>query len=128
MGAGPDDAADALQDAFERALTQRQPSGPAEGWLFIVARRRWKRLRWRQRIFHPLEFVGRDHARLDREGEIDLLVELERLTERQRTVLVARHTLGLSQKETADLLGIAPGTVGAIGYQAIQILRERLGG
>src|SRR5918912_432506 len=54
MGASPDDAADAAQDAFERALSVRTTPRSAEGWLFIVALRNWKRTRWRQRVFRPL--------------------------------------------------------------------------
>jgi len=124
-GASEFDAADALQDAFEDALKQRRAVTSAQGWLFVVAQRRWRRSRWRQRIFHPLELV-RGSIRSDRENGIDLLVELRRLTERQRTVIVARYVLGLSQREIAELLGIAPGTVAATAHQATAVLRERL--
>ena len=127
MGATLDDAEDALQDAFEQALRIRTPADKPEGWLFIVALRRWRRHRWRQRIFQPLEWIAGATSTDERDGQIDLLTELGRLTERQRTVVVARHVLGLSQKETADALGIAPGTVGSIGFHAIRTLRERLG-
>ena len=125
MGAMPQDAADALQDAFEDALRQPSPAERAEGWLFVVAQRRWRRARWRQRIYHPLEIV-RGRARGERDAEIDLRVELARLTERQRTVIVARYVLGLSQRETAELLDIAPGTVAATTHQATALLKERL--
>src|SRR6266536_3497329 len=107
MGASAEDAADALQDAFERALAVREPVASPEGWLFIVALRRWKRARWRARLFRPLD-VLRGHTRDEsRDEQIDLLAELARLTERQRTVLIARHALGLSQKEIGELLGVA---------------------
>ncbi len=128
MGASADDAADALQDAFEQALRLREPGTSPEGWLFVAALRRWRRQRWRQRLFSPLDGL---HARTRSdtpEDRIDLLVELARLTERQRTVLVARYWIGLSQVETGDLLGISAGTVGAIAHQATQRLRERMGG
>jgi DNA-directed RNA polymerase specialized sigma24 family protein len=45
IGASESDAADALQDAFEDALKQRTPVVRAEGWLFVVAQRRWRRSR-----------------------------------------------------------------------------------
>ena len=125
MGATPDDAADALQDAFEDALRQRTPVARPDGWLFVVANRRWRRARWRQRIFRPLELL-RGISRSDRDDEIDLLTELGRLTRRQRTVIVARYVLDLSQREIAELLGIAPGTVAATVHQATALLRERL--
>ena len=127
MGATPDDAADALQDAFEDALRLRQPVAHPDGWLFVVALRRWRRARWRWRIFRPLELM-RESIWSDRDEEIDLLTELGRLTERQRTVIVARYVLGLSQREVAELLGIAPGTVAATVHQATALLRERLVG
>ena len=126
MGATAEDAADALQDAFERALWVREPVASPEGWLFVVALRRWKRARWRARLFRPLDVI-RGHTSAESQDEaIDLLAELARLTERQRTVLIARHALGLSQREIGELLGIAPGTVGAIAHQASRKLRERL--
>ena len=125
MGYPTHDAADAVQDAFEDALRQRTPVDRAEGWLFVVAHRRLRRSRWRQRKFHPLELV-RGSIRSDRDEEIDLLTELRRLTERQRTVVVARYVLGLSQAEIAEVLGITPGTVAATAHQATALLRERL--
>jgi len=125
MGATQDEAADALQDAFEDALRQRTPIARPDGWLFVVASRRWHRARWRQRIFRPLELL-RGSISNDRDDEIDLLTELGRLTKRQRTVIVSRYVLGLSQREIAELLDIAPGTVAATVHQATALLRERL--
>jgi len=126
MGATPEEAADALQDAFERALSVREPVVSPEGWLFIVALRRWKRARWRARLFRPLDVIRGQASAASRDDRIDLVAELGRLTEQQRTVLIARHALGLSQKEIGELLGVTPGTVGAIAYQATRKLRERL--
>lgn len=125
MGYSTHDAADAVQDAFEDALRQRTPVTRAEGWLFVVAQRRLRRSRWRQRIFHRLELL-RGVVRSDRDEEIDLLTELRRLTERQRTVVVARYVLGMSQAEIAELLGVTPGTIAATAHQAAALLRERL--
>ena len=125
MGASRADAEDALQDALEVAVRTSVPAQRPEGWLFVVALRRWRRHRWRQRIFGPLLPRTPAFAR-DQDGAIDVLVELGKLPDRQRAVLVARHVLGLSQNETASALGIAPGTVGSIGHRAIKALRERL--
>jgi RNA polymerase sigma-70 factor (ECF subfamily) len=127
MGAPRSDAEDALQDALEAAVRARVPATKPEGWLFVVAIRSWRRHRWRQRLFGPLETARLAASRSDREGELDLLAEIARLPERQRAVLVARHVLGLSQIETASALGMAPGTVGSLGHRAIKALRERLG-
>jgi RNA polymerase sigma factor (sigma-70 family) len=126
MGASPEDAADALQDAFEDALRQRGAVTKPEGWLFVVAVRAWKRHRWRHRLFRPLTTLrGIAHV-TSREDQIDLFVELAKLTERQREVIVSRYVLGLSQAETAEALDIAPGTVAATAHQATALLRERL--
>src|SRR5262249_61268280 len=54
MGATADEAADAVQDAFEGALRQRTSVTSPDGWLFVVARRKLRRARWRHRIFIPL--------------------------------------------------------------------------
>lgn len=128
MGASRSDADDALQDALEVALRSRTFVSKPDGFLFVVALRKWRRVRWRQRIFSPLEAVTHLASTGDRDAEIDLLREVARLPERQRSVLVARHVLGLSQKETAEALGIAPGTVSSVGHRAIDILRKRLEG
>ena len=128
MGATPDDSADALQDAFEDSLRQRRPARSPEGWLFVVALRHWRRGRWRARLFRPLDLLRARLVTTERDDEIDLLAELARLSERQRSVLVARYAVGLSQREVAELLGISPGTVGAIAHQAATKIRERQGG
>ena len=113
IGASPEDAADAVQDAFEDALRVRGIVVRPEGWLFVVASRSWKRHRWRARLFRPLAALrGLGHV-ISRDDEIDLFVELAKLTERQREVIVSRYVLGLSQAETAEALDIAPGTVAA---------------
>lgn len=125
MGASPHDAEDALQDALEAAVRQRTPAEKPEGWLFVVALRALRRHRWRQRIFHRLD-PRTGSPETDPDGAIDLLAALARLPDRQRAVLVARHALGLSQRETAAALGIAPGTVSSIGHRAIKTLRESL--
>jgi RNA polymerase sigma factor (sigma-70 family) len=126
MGASPEDAADALQDAFEDALRVRGAVARPDGWLFVVASRAWKRHRWRNRLFRPLSALRGGRHFANREDEIDLLIELAKLTERQREVIVSRYVLGLSQAETAELLDIAPGTVAATAHQATSRLRERL--
>ncbi|WP_020141682.1 SigE family RNA polymerase sigma factor [Terracoccus sp. 273MFTsu3.1] len=71
---------------------------------------------------------------LDRAGRMDLAYEdlddlgaaLRALPPGQRTVVVLRHYWGLSVNETADTLGIAPGTVKSQTFEAIAQLRRTL--
>jgi RNA polymerase sigma factor (sigma-70 family) len=126
LGARVDEAEDATQDAAERALASTRRIERLDAWLYVVASRRWRQSRLRSRLFHPLEWA---HAAepAPTTDRVTLLSELARLPIRQREVLVARYVLGLSQKETADALGITQGTVSATQAQATKKLRERLG-
>jgi RNA polymerase sigma factor (sigma-70 family) len=51
---------------------------------------------------------------------------LRALPARQRNVVVLRYLADMSESETADLLGIAPGTVKAHLHRALKRLREQL--
>jgi len=124
IGARPEEAEDALHDAFERALRTPDQIVRPEGWLFVVASRRWRRHRIRSAIFRPLSLLTR--APEPDWAMSDLLSELRRLPLRQRQVLAARYLLGLSQDETASALGIARGTVGPHTTQGLAQLRKRL--
>jgi len=45
IGARPDEAQDALHDAFEKALARNEHFSLPEGWLFVVASRLWRQHR-----------------------------------------------------------------------------------
>jgi len=126
VGASADEASDALQEAYEQILRQKTPPDRVDGWLFVVAQRRWRRQRWRRRIFAPLAAARRQSVAAHE--AIGVLSEVRKLPMRQRQVFVARHVLGLTNEETAHALGIAEGTVSATNHHALQALRERLGG
>jgi RNA polymerase sigma factor (sigma-70 family) len=121
-GARPDEAEDALHDAFERGFKTDSITS-VEGWLFVVASRQWRRRRIRDRILHPFT------AQLDvtvpspSSDRVGLFAALGALPLRQRQVLVSRYMLGMSQEETAALLGIARGTVAATTTQAARAMR-----
>ncbi|HEV8655702.1 MAG TPA: RNA polymerase sigma factor [Candidatus Limnocylindria bacterium] len=125
IGARADEAEDALHDAFAAGLSRDHQIDRIDGWLFVVASRRWRRRRVRDAIFRPLARAG---SAPSPDGErVDLLSELRRLPLRQRQVIAARYLLGLSQDEIATALGIARGTVGALTSQGLARLRERIG-
>src|SRR5206468_243843 len=75
-GARPDEAEDALHDAFEKALTRRDEIVRPEGWLFVVGLRRWRSHRIRSAIFAPLSLLRRT-TEMDGEGA-ELLSEMRR--------------------------------------------------
>lgn len=126
MGAPPPDAEDALQDACERALRAGGEILRMDAWLFVVALRRWRTVRWRRRLFVPLDLLRAQPAAAPSDDVAALLAEVRRLPRREREVFACRYWLGLTQHETAAALGIAVGTVGATTAHATKKLRERL--
>ncbi|MFL6060182.1 MAG: SigE family RNA polymerase sigma factor [Marmoricola sp.] len=88
----------------------------------------WRRL-WRHR-----EVVS-DTSRHDvpvgsseYDGVSDALwAAVRSLPERQRAVVVLRYYEQLSEKETAEALGVSPGTVKSQSSRALDTLRSRLG-
>jgi hypothetical protein len=65
------------------------PPTIVDGWHCVVAPRRWKRHRWRQRIYSPLDALRNVHRQNQHqtEDEIALFAELASRTEQQREVL-----------------------------------------
>jgi RNA polymerase sigma factor (sigma-70 family) len=127
MGARPDEAEDALHDAFLKGL-ERGASGSiesVEGWIFVVASRAWRRRRIRDRIFQPWSLLLGQEAPA-RADVAEVLSALRTLGLRQRQVVVLRYLIGMSQEETAQLLGIARGTVAATTTQALAAMRARM--
>jgi RNA polymerase sigma factor (sigma-70 family) len=125
IGAKPEEAEDSLQDAFLQALRQRNQVERPEAWLFVVAMRSWRRRRIRNAIFRPLSLLDGYHAEPPDGQRVTVLSELAQLPLRQRQVIIARYYLGLTQEETAELLGLARGTVAATATQARTRLRRR---
>ena len=128
LGARPEEAEDALQDAFVKGLERRtdRPVTSVDGWIFVVASRAWRGRRIRERVLLPWTLLTDREAPSAADASRDVLVALRTLPLRQRQIVVARYIVGLSQDETADLLGIARGTVSATTSQAIAALRRRV--
>jgi RNA polymerase sigma factor (sigma-70 family) len=123
----PEAAADLTAEAFARALERwsviRVHPAPL-AWLLRVGtnlhRSRWRR--WQHELAH------RQHLKPahwhDRPPFDPGLAELIRaLPPRQRDVLALRVLLDVSTQQTADVLGIAPGTVTAHLHRALTTLR-----
>jgi RNA polymerase sigma-70 factor (ECF subfamily) len=69
---------------------------------------------------------SREVALLAREERAELLAAVDRLGEEQRAVVVCRYFLGLSEAETAAVLGCRPGTVKSRLSRALARLEEEL--
>ncbi len=125
-GAEPADAEDLAQEAMTRLVTHWDRVGLLDepwAWLVTVAlnlsRSRWRRLQTALRLGH---LVGGDTVHHDATA-VDALALLAGLTERQRTAVVLRHYAGFSVRETAEVMGVAEGTVKSLcsaGLQAAQ--------
>lgn len=123
-----EEALDAVQEGFARALRQRQSfrgDGTLEGWVWrIVLNVARDRLR------------GAKHARSPhlREPSLDafetsdesLRKRLLDLPERQRSAIFLRYYADLSYEEIAEALGVRPGTVAASLHAALASMRRDL--
>ena len=116
----PDEAADALQDAmisaFRRAADFRGDSAVTT-WLHrIVVNACLDRMRRRAArpvtSEHGLDLLARTpQADPDRDVALDVLAALRTLGPDQRAALVMVDMLGYSVADTAEILGVSPGTV-----------------
>jgi len=121
-------AEDAVSEAFTRACSRwekvsRHPAPVA--WVTTTAlndvRSSWRRRLLRRPAGGP-------------EGEVEIQDPLDRhvvaavmaLPERQRQVIGLRLLLDLSTEQTAEALGVAPGTVTAHLHRALSSLRRQL--
>jgi RNA polymerase sigma-70 factor (ECF subfamily) len=128
LGARPDEAEDALQDAFVKGLERsaERPVMSVDGWIFVVASRAWRGRRIRERVFLPWTLLLDREAPSAVDNSRDVLAALRKLPVRQRQIVVARYVVGLSQEETAELFRIARGTVSATTTQAVAALRRHM--
>ena len=128
----PQVAQDAAQEAMARACERWDKIETYDnpvGWCYRVAMN-WSTSRWRKRkreivtdtLPTPAPNEGPDFAIQDR-----LLVALRSLSMDQRSVIVLRLVEDWSINETAEALGIAPGTVQSRYARALVRLREELG-
>jgi len=122
-----DGVEDAIQDAFVAALTDApEDLRSPEAWLFVVAlnklrnRRRRSWLAARLRLARPADPHELDQA-LQR---ADVIAALQRLSQRERTLLVAKYYVGMTQDEIARQLGIPRGTVSSAVSRAASHFRE----
>ena len=124
-----DDGDDALQDtmlAIVRHLGSLREPLALRGWARRIAVREARRVAHRGRTV-PVD--GLDLAVLpaagDLAGDADVRAVLAGLSPEHRAVLVLRHVDGLSEREVADVLDVAPGTVKSRVHRARASFVER---
>lgn len=120
-------AEEIVQDAFE-VVGQRWSSLERPGGYLRVCVVNGCRMALRRRD------LERRHATTEVEPVVDApdhLVELrdalDRLSERQRIVIVLRYFVDLPDDEIAEVLGCRRATVRSIAHRALGVLREELG-
>ena len=57
---------------------------------------------------------------------LDLRAALDRLTDRQRIVVVLRYFVDVPDHEIAEVLGVQPATVRSLVHRALAVLRKEL--
>jgi RNA polymerase sigma factor (sigma-70 family) len=135
------DAEDAAQEAFVKAyyaLGRFRAGESFRPWILRIvaneAKNRRRSAGRRERL--ALRVAGErgqgdaapspETAAVEVEQRQDLLAALERLPERDRLVVACRYLLELSEAETAEALGVRPGTVKSRLSRALGRLRTQM--
>jgi RNA polymerase sigma-70 factor (sigma-E family) len=130
-----DTAQDLVAEAFARAwaswrTVSRHPAPTA--WVVRTALNasisRWRRRRRELPVADPARIADQPAADRAAEGDVDprVMTALLKLPARQRQVVALRLFLDLDTAGTAQVLGIAPGTVQAHLGRALAALRDDL--
>ena len=128
---GPEEAADAVQEAFVEADRRWSAVGamtdPA-GWVRRVAVNRLSNVgRYRRRRTAILAAVRPPDPAALGEADLDLLAAIRALPRAQRLAVCLHDIAGLPVAEVAESLGVATGTVKSNLHDARASLRNRLG-
>lgn len=124
-----DDAEDLLQVALAKSYPhwRRLADRPEPYVRKVMAREsvdRWRGRRWRETLIAaPVEPVSPDPTD-DHDRRLELARALGELSPRQRAVVVLRYFDDLTERETAQLLGIRVGTVKSHARDALARLRD----
>jgi RNA polymerase sigma-70 factor (ECF subfamily) len=118
---------DAMQETLIAVLrnlpTLREPAA-LRGWVRRIAVRQSLRMAGDTRVV-LLSEPPESSAVVDLDTAIDVRDTLAKLSPLQRAVLVLRHLEDLSERETAETLGVPEGTVKSGLHRARERFRER---
>lgn len=133
----PDDAADAAQEGFVRAFRALGSFRSGRQWrpwlLRIVVNQALNMYKAKRRRAAATERLAAatsppdipiDESIIDRERARALWSALDSLGQRERTVLYLRYFIEMPERELAEYLGCAPGTVKSRVHRALRKLRE----
>ena len=134
------DAEDVAQEAFVkayRALGRFRAGSPFRPWLLRIvgnearnhrrAAGRRAHHQHRAALLEPVTSPAPDDELLERESRRHLLGALDRLPEGERAALAGRYLAGLTDAETAAVLGIPRATVKMRAWRGLNRLRGELG-
>ena len=112
----PDEAREATDEAFARAFERwtrvREMESPA-GWVFRTALNVVKRRARRQTLERRLLGRAAPEAEAPLGWSVEVLDAVRSLPERERVAIALRYVADLSTAQIADVMKIAPGTVGS---------------
>lgn len=132
------DAEDVAQDAFVkayRALGRFRPGSPFRPWLLRIvsneAKNRRRAIGRRERAAErlagaPLAAPSAEASVLAGEERRRVLDAVDELSDADRLAVLARHVLGLSERETAAVLGVPTAAAKMRTRRALKRLRGRL--
>ncbi len=136
------DRADLLQQVFLRAIQALEDYDPARSapgtWLYTITRSTvtdYYRRSGRQPDFADFEELeevtaasaGAEEQVLTNEMLEALAAALEKLSQRERSIIIFRFYHGLSAQETAKRVGVSYANVRFLQYSALKKLRQYLG-
>ncbi len=128
---GADAATDAVDEAFVRALAHwprvQRMDAPA-GWVFTVARNQLRRTKSRKVVEERLvqRSAGPTSTAASDAANWELWDAVGDLPDRERTAVALRYLADMTERQVAETMGIAPGTVAATLHAARKHLAERL--
>ena len=131
-----DAAEDIAQETFVRLLRQKLPEDEVRPWLFTVAmnlvRDRARKTERRQRLLTNAPSLVKPATLPDEDVEtaeriLRVRAVLERLSERDRQLLLMREE-GFKYDEIAQVVGVAPASVGTLIARALRRFVEAFEG